>query len=155
MHYIGLHMQPYILNLSSLLLSQCVTLRTSWPDCLRDTFSSSLPPEETMMTNKNKEQASLSYRLKGTSNNCLRPLRDLKRADARRKPKTKAGCPWRGLQRSRCTLQAVPFGAFRLARIQRCDFSTGNQPAFKAAPWLRTSLKARGRKQLLEVPLTK
>ncbi len=51
--------------------------------------------------------------IKGTSINCLRPLRDLKRAVAKRKPKAKAGCPWRGLQRGKCMLQVAPCGAYR------------------------------------------
>ncbi len=32
------------------------------------------------------------------------------------------------------TLQGPPCGAFRQTRTRRCHFSTGNQPAFKAAP---------------------
>ena len=34
----------------------------------------------------------------------------------------------------RWTLQGPPCGAFRQTRTPRCHFSTGNQPAFKAAP---------------------
>jgi len=58
-----------------------------------------------------------------------------------------------GLQRSRCTLQAEPYGALRPVQTLRCTFSTGPcinncGPSFKSMPWFWTGRKARGHKQL-------
>ena len=75
-----------------------------------------------MLSSTTQHQLRKVYLYMGTSINCLRPLRDLKRADARRKPKAKAGCPWRGLPRSRCALQASPFGAYRRVQAPRYHF---------------------------------
>src|SRR5690606_23553937 len=74
-------------------------------------------------------------------------------ATARLFAQVKAGCPLQVKKRRSGAAQVAPEGAFRHFLQPRCAASTGQPARLHRASCWRKCLKARDRKQLLEVPL--